>query len=561
MKEQGGSEKMAFLLPSSPYFAYYKQRLIQQKEALNPSAVGEDSGAKKETESAKEVVVEKPADLDWILPVKPSTIPAADYDLIRLVAQYVARNGRAFQVGLWNRESRNPQYAFLGHHHPLHQLYQYLVLVYSRIIVKEKSIVDRHSVENCTQEKILERILKRRDWKRAQLKSEDEKKAEEEAERSAASAIDWSDAIIVDTITFNPSEDASLPAPIEQAKLLSVYLVTKQREEEERLRVQEERQRQVEASALPNFLAGSIPASMTSTVPTSHITAMEPKTAVDIQRAAAGAKKMTTICPICSLPFPIDEIEAHMKIEMSRGGSIAMHDPNRNKPGAPDYTPVVATGEDMAAKLAKMAKRRTDLFGDEDDDASNLNARREERERRERQAQLAMAAVSHGYQAETSSLDVYDQQPRAQSHHQQRPTTSMLHSLPPPSYDAFSGKRPSSEPLEDVPAAKKSKTAEVIDLMPEKEWATQHPEPITLSVIVSDSDTSETKFDLTIPIMTSVKVIKDELVGKANIPVNKQILKIEHLGFLKDKLTMAHYNITSGTTLQLSTKERGGRKK
>lgn len=581
MKEQGGNEKMAFLLPTSPYFAYYKQRLVREKASLVPSADGGESGAAKEQESVKEPVVEKPPELHWILPVSPSTIPSFDFDLIRLVAQYVARNGRAFQMGLWNRESRNPQYAFLANHHPLHNLYQYLVSVYSRLIVKDKEIADRHRREDCTREKVLERIMKRRDWKRAQMKSEDEKKAEEEAERSAASAIDWSDAIIVDSISFHPADDATLPAPIEQTKLLAVYLATKQREEEDRLRLQEEKQRretemaqQQQQQQLPNFLAGTTSSSSpssSSTVPTTHISATEPQTAAEMQRIGGGAKKMTTICPICRLTFPMDEIEAHMKVEMSKGGSIAMGDAARMKPKGPDYAPVVATGEDIASKLAKMARKRTDLFGDEEDDTSSLNAKREERERREREAKAAMAAVSHGYRpdqgSESSSYDQlqqqqlrYQQQQHPTQHQRATATSASLHILPPPSHEQGTGKRPSSEPLEEATAAKKAKVAEVIDLLPEKEWASQHPEPITL-VVILEGDTGETKFDISVPIMTSVKALKDELVEKTNIATNKQILKIEHLGFLKDKLTMAHYNITAGTVLQLSTKERGGRKK
>lgn len=43
------------------------------------------------------------------------------------------------------------------------------------------------------------------------------------------------------------------------------------------------------------------------------------------------------------------------------------------------------------------------------------------------------------------------------------------------------------------------------------------------------------------------------------MPVNKQQLKIP-IGFLKDTLSCAHYNFVSGTALELSVRQRGGRR-
>lgn len=556
ISEQGGNEKMAFLLPTSPYFAYYKQRLVQERASLEPVAEGEQNGAQEAPAEPAKPELEKPPSLDWILPVNPHSIPSFDFDLIRLVAQYVAKNGRPFQMGLWNRESRNAQYGFLQPHHPLHDLYQHLVSDYTRIIIKDKPTVERHSkVEG--RNAILERITKRKDWKVAEKQSEEEKQAAELAERGTASAIDWNDAIIVDTITFDPSQDHLLPAPIEQGKLLSVYVATKQREEEAR-------NQHRNAEILPNFDSNSGPS-----LPTASTTPSEAKTAAEIQRSS-GPKKMSTICPICRMAFPIDEIEGHMKVEMSKGGSVGMLSANRNQQkSGPDFAPVLATGEDIAARLSKLAKKRTDLFGDDDDDErQQREAEREENAMRERSA--AMAAVSHmgskpSQQQQINPANVMNNFGGAGGSnlnpnfaHRASPMQSNAPSSL-PSGAASREKRPASEPIpEEAPTAKKSKVSEVIDLLPEKEWAEQNPGPITLSVV---PESEGEPFEVSVPVMTSVKTLKDELASKTSIPVNKQILKIEHLGFLKDKLTMAHYNVTSGTTLQLSTKERGGRKK
>jgi len=59
----------------------------------------------------------------------------------------------------------------------------------------------------------------------------------------------------------------------------------------------------------------------------------------------------------------------------------------------------------------------------------------------------------------------------------------------------------------------------------------------------------------------SVGHLKARLEGVVGLPVNKQKLNREGVGFLSDGSSLAHYNIGPAVVLLLSTKERGGRKK
>lgn len=54
--------------------------------------------------------------------------------------------------------------------------------------------------------------------------------------------------------------------------------------------------------------------------------------------------------------------------------------------------------------------------------------------------------------------------------------------------------------------------------------------------------------------------LKEKIAGEVQLPANKQKLS-GRAGFLKDNLTLAHYNIGSGETLTLALRERGGRKR
>ncbi|RLN20446.1 hypothetical protein BBJ28_00023962 [Nothophytophthora sp. Chile5] len=56
-----------------------------------------------------------------------------------------------------------------------------------------------------------------------------------------------------------------------------------------------------------------------------------------------------------------------------------------------------------------------------------------------------------------------------------------------------------------------------------------------------------------------VGVCVDPAAELQNMPVNKQQLKFS-MGFVKDSLTCAHYNFVNGTTLELSVRQRGGRR-
>ena len=55
--------------------------------------------------------------------------------------------------------------------------------------------------------------------------------------------------------------------------------------------------------------------------------------------------------------------------------------------------------------------------------------------------------------------------------------------------------------------------------------------------------------------------LKARLTEVVGMPANKQRLSRDPIGFLKDELSLAHYNVSPSVHLQLSLKERGGRKK
>ena len=64
-------------------------------------------------------------------------------DIVKLTAQFVARNGAMFLDKLMMREQRNYQFDFLRKQHPLFSYFTKLVEQYSRILLPPKDLKNR----------------------------------------------------------------------------------------------------------------------------------------------------------------------------------------------------------------------------------------------------------------------------------------------------------------------------------------------------------------------------------------------------------------------------------
>jgi len=102
------------------------------------------------------------------------------------------------------------------------------------------------------------------------------------------------------------------------------------------------------------------------------------------------------------------------------------------------------------------------------------------------------------------------------------------------------------------------------------EWAQKHPEPIAVNVTAPTCEEGDAnskfftgqKIELQgVSITSTVKELKQLLVSHLNgLVMSKQKLTHADHGVLKDNLSLAHYNFSSGEGLTVDTKVRGGRK-
>ena len=70
----------------------------------------------------------------------PEGLTALDLDMIKLTAQFVARNGKAFLTGLASREHGNAHFHFLKPTHSLFGFFTALCDAYSRVLMPPKEL-------------------------------------------------------------------------------------------------------------------------------------------------------------------------------------------------------------------------------------------------------------------------------------------------------------------------------------------------------------------------------------------------------------------------------------
>ncbi|KAI9097167.1 Pre-mRNA splicing factor PRP21 like protein-domain-containing protein [Phlyctochytrium arcticum] len=221
--------KFCFLNPLDPYRAYYDFKVREAKEGK----VSEIKSDEKQAESVQNVpaVVAKPR------PQEPSpndfladapSMSAQDLDIVKLTAQFVAKNGRDFMIALSKREMRNYQFDFLRSSHSLFPYFTKLVEQYTKVMMPPSNLHSRLRENAFDKFAILGRIHKRVEY--YQYQEEEKKKAEEEAdhERVAYASIDWHDFVIVDTVEFVESDERmDLPPPMQLGALENMTISQK----------------------------------------------------------------------------------------------------------------------------------------------------------------------------------------------------------------------------------------------------------------------------------------------------------------------------------------------
>ncbi|XP_017111447.1 splicing factor 3A subunit 1 [Drosophila elegans] len=225
-----GNPKFNFLNGGDPYHAYYRHKVNEFREG-NDAGISAIAGMKqlavtsaaqqRQQELLKQVVEqqfvpkEPPPEFEFI--ADPPSISALDLDIVKLTAQFVARNGRQFLTNLMSREQRNFQFDFLRPQHSLFQYFTKLLEQYTKVLIPPKDLLGKLRAESApgrsSMNLVLDHVKYRANWQRhqeAQRRREEEKI---ERERVAYAQIDWHDFVVVETVDYQPFESGNFPPP------------------------------------------------------------------------------------------------------------------------------------------------------------------------------------------------------------------------------------------------------------------------------------------------------------------------------------------------------------
>ncbi|KAL4220170.1 splicing factor 3a [Mactra antiquata] len=424
-QNEQNNPKFNFLNPADPYHAYYQYKVKEFREGKGQEPQlpkGPQLGLSKPQEVAKiiqEPVIptEPPPEFEFI--ADPPSISAFDLDVVRLTAQFVARNGRQFLTNLMNREQRNYQFDFLRPQHSLFNYFTKLVEQYTKVLIPPKDLLGKLKTESEEYQNILDQVKYRVDWAKYQ---EMQKRKEEEAaerERVAYTQIDWHDFVVVETVDFQPNEQGNLPPPTtpeevgarvlaqerhgkrtgddemdvesgdsdseeddsdeeeeeeEVQRMTNIPPLPPQREEEseesssdddedqdkDRQEIRPPQRPPVPAAPPPPPPPSEIPQPPLPPTPDQVVIkkGYDPK-ARTIQQEPQSEQYLLSL--ITGEKIPADKVQHHMKIGLLDPKWI--EERNRQIQEKTEQEDVIASGSSIESSLKHLAERRTDIFG------------------------------------------------------------------------------------------------------------------------------------------------------------------------------------------------------
>lgn len=670
--EKGKTPKFAFLHASSPFHAYYEDKIAfyerggddeeeKRREAEKKEAAAREEAeriAKEEAEKKKKrdarmkasavdpvarvllrsrakieegrrVAVKSdetdqltgpvpPPSLSHVALVAPSNLTPKEVEIIKLTAQYVALSGRPdnkrdnFMNNLTLREWTNPEFTFMQPRHAHFAYFTALVDGYRSFLPggadyesmkirgkknKLSSIVmnEEKSREGEGGDDVIRNCLEAAAY-RAEYERDSSNRKREALESAAgggmlggAGTIDWHDFVVVATIEFPEDEvveAVSAPHSLRLAALnkeADVKEKTEETQEDEEMEESEEEGSDMEGSDDEDGEKLKV------------VSNYQPKV-VSTKEITGDSSRTHIIDPITGKSIAIADMPEHMRIQLLDPKWAEERKRFVEKQRETNFV----AGEDISANISRLAQARGDLFGMSQ---AELGSQKVDSEKRLMEAnQLlknqmqgpALPGVAQPPAAAGASmpppppppqpmaaLPGDGMEPAAKRAKIEEPQMNVnpammpppappappaaIPGLPPPppgmppQFDPNAAAIPPAPPAPQQPA-----------VLPEEDFIAtlENPNEIYFCVVVPhDPSNSNWNFngqtiDVTLSARSKIKDVKEFLKGQlGGMPMNKMQLKHPVTGFMnKDALSLAHFNVGPGMTIDLVPKTRGGRK-
>ncbi|KAI9145738.1 Pre-mRNA splicing factor PRP21 like protein-domain-containing protein [Paraphysoderma sedebokerense] len=371
-ENEKSNPKFCFLNPTDPYHAFYQYRVKEAKEGKIISQEDIEPESEQEVkpeEQPEKVAPKQPPHFEYI--VDMPNISAQDLDILKLTAQFVARNGRQFMNQLAQRESRNYQFDFLRPSHSLFGYFNRLVEQYTKVLLPSKDLKRNLMEVVMNKYTVYDRIKERVEYAVWEEEKRRKAAAEEDAEKTAFLNIDWHDFVVVETVEFTENdENLEFPPPTTLMELQNMTLIQKKEAMAAEIKQQEaDNEEDMEMDMEEEDMEESPPLKPTSApAPPTNIGPMKIRTDYVPKVAAKQPAPDTSAGQVFvfnNQVIPADQVEKHMR--------ISLLDPNWREQrqvaeAKGQKTNLVTTGENVAATLKSIATYRTDIFGTDEEE-------------------------------------------------------------------------------------------------------------------------------------------------------------------------------------------------
>ncbi|KAK8801981.1 hypothetical protein WA158_006376 [Blastocystis sp. Blastoise] len=558
----------------------------------------------------KSIPTTPPPDEHFLLPF--STMPAIDMEIIKLTAQFTAVNGRKFLDGITTYQSRNPQFDFLKPTHLLNGFFTSLVESYAKILHPERETKANLIEFSENKENILKFCL----WKQDYQQKEERRRQEEEAlsnnERLVDQTVNWNQFTVVETITFNEKDfaPAATSNKTEQVEDMDVDM-----------EMDEDLPAKTSMPPPPPPPPSSTPAG--KKIVTEYTPKLKTNTGPTItgfydekQKREISVDELSDHMRIGLMdPKWREQKERYMErqaqtnlvdgTEMSKVLSTLKRVPNDTNDNNNDtnYNSKKLLTEDIDVEDADMKLIEAQMEYNRKKALGLNKIQKPVVQKQQDDTPFAMPTPDGmaprpllPMNTNTTNNNISPKAPLSPPNPSMSSISSsfarpMMPSSPPPTTTNtnISIPIPSPSPIPPLPRTilptpsmpsipvnipppqpitmSRNTAFASMTLLPEQQFLAIHPGPVTLFIILPvDNSTPSWKMNgqtisFTVDLHLLIKDFKEQISKEiGNCPTNKFQLKHDIHGFLKDKQSLASYNLAQGTTLMLLQRQRGGKK-
>ena len=430
----------SFINKSDPYYPYYQSKIKQSKEELreNLSKKMEEYFSKEQKVSnngnqeflnkkrkednlvelekeAKELLKEAmqdkidllrsdknlnnlekiPQPVPDIFSVPQPNISGTELDIIKISAQFVAKNGQKFLSDLIRREKDNPQFDFMKPQHTLFGYFTFLVGCYAKILNNKNEIMSKIEKYATNSDEILKSANMHYLYEKKMSKIPRGKRFSQEDlltsdEKEKMKQIDWYDFVLVETIDFSSDEDEksekSNKEIVGKENLYNNNYIKESNEiDNSTIYTNEDNNTIINNEEEKTFYTNNNINNTNMSNSGQEVVYINGK---KIIKNYVREKKKPILdkgvddinevkCPLCKLSIKPNKIEEHLKIELLDPKWKKIQEViNKNQ----EQTNLAGTG-DLLIYLDEFSKSRPDLFGDVDDIKKLEKKRKEEKEK------------------------------------------------------------------------------------------------------------------------------------------------------------------------------------